>query len=124
MKEDLRIQIYFATEEAPHAPEGPGWYVVATRPTSGIPEVAVQEILPRIRLNLKDVPKLAKVIDKFTEGKPLNWATDNHGDISLEQAVNEATDAGKEIIKQRLVEAEAAVQKLAELRARVEEFDD
>lgn len=84
----------------------------------------IEEILPRIRLDNKDIPKLAKVIDKFVEDHPLNWHPNAiRADISLEKAVNDAHAAGFAIIQSHLAEAEDAVRKLDELRARVREFD-
>jgi hypothetical protein len=69
------------------------------------------------------MPKLAKVLDKFAEGKPLNWSpTLNHEDISLEQAVLEAIETGREIFQQQLQQAEEAVARLDHLRRRAAEF--
>jgi hypothetical protein len=126
MKQNLHIAIYFRSDEGELSPEGPGWYILATRPRA--PEVdhdtPVEDILPRIRLDNKDVPKIAKVLDNFAKGKELNWRPHyGRADISLEQAVVEATQAGREAIQRQLAEAEEAVRRLESLRARVEEFD-
>lgn len=116
----VRLNLYFEPlDGTPHAPDGPGWYLYANRQEKG----RNIEIIPRVRLSNAEAPKLAKVIDKFAEGKPLNWLPgSDHGDISLEQAFLEAIEAGGESVRKQLEEAENAVERLENLRRRAAEF--
>lgn len=124
----VRVNLYFEPLDGQeHAPDGPGWYLLATRSgaredESGLKTLVVTEIIPRVRLTNAEAPKLAKVLDKFAEGKPLNWSNLPHEDISLEQAFLEAIEAGGEVVRQQLAEAENAVERLENLRRRAAEF--
>jgi hypothetical protein len=124
MKQDLRINIYFSAEQGLHAPEGPGWYLLVQRPitvTSGIP---VEEVIPHIRLKPGEVAKIAKVLDRLSEGKPLNWTKDTQrANISVEQAVREANEEAREAVTRTLQEAQILITQMELLKARVEEFE-
>jgi hypothetical protein len=117
---DVRMQLYFEPFDGQdHAPDGPGWYVAATRMSGA----DLSEIIPRVRLSNDEALKLASIADELTTGKPLNWNPNlTAEDISLEQAVAEATKAGTEIVRTELAYAEQAVERLANLRRRALEF--
>jgi hypothetical protein len=124
---DLRIMMYFAID-GPSAPEGPGWYLAATRPVPNPNEVPVtaprtEEIIPRIRLTAIDATKIGKVLDNFTKNKPLNYSPHMmRSNLSLEAAVAEANTAGGEAVRAKLAEAEDLARKLELLRERAGEF--
>jgi hypothetical protein len=121
---DLRIILYFAVE-GDAAPEGPGWYLAATRPGStsmGAP-LATEEIIPRVRLNATEASKIGKVLDNFTRNKPLNYSPLMiRSDLSLEAAVAEANTAGAAAVQEKLAQAEDLARQLELLRARAGEF--
>lgn len=120
---NLRFQIYCSDDYGTHAPEGPGWYITSTQSS----EHGVEEIIPRVRLTNKQVVTLAKVFDKQVEGKPLNWAGEPgfiRVDMSAEQAVIEENGRIKAAVDRKLAEAEQALQRFEQLRARASELDD
>lgn len=117
----VRVAFYFEPNNGQkHAPAGPGWYLLATRGGDG--KAYPKEIIPRVRLSNDEGIKLSKVIDKFAEGKPQNPGDGEVEDISLEQAAAEAIDAGLELLRIQLESAEAAVERLANLRRIAEEW--
>lgn len=119
---DLRINLHFAKGDEPYAVEGTGWYLMATYPVNG----EVVEVIPRVRLPAGDVEKIAKVLDKFASGKPMNWSgleNFRRGDSSLEAVVHSANDQARELVKEQLANAEALAKRLEALRARASEFD-
>jgi hypothetical protein len=124
MKQDLRINLYFSAQSGPHAPEGPGWYLFVNRPVDtnfGLPS---EEIIPHIRLKPGEVVKIAKVLDRLTAGKPLNWTEDaQRANISVEQAVIEANEEAREAVARTLEEARILITQMELLKARVEEFE-
>lgn len=104
---ELRITMYLATDDGPHAPEGPGWYILATD--------GLTEIVPHVRLPASTMLKFGQVIDNFVKGKPKNPGIDrSQVDITVHQAVREANE-----------EAQRAIQsQLDLLKARAAEFDN
>jgi len=124
MKQDLRINIYFSAQLGPHAPEGPGWYLFVNRPTLAGLESANEEIIPHVRLKPGEVIKIAKVLDRLSEGKPLNWTKGaQRANISVEQAVVEANEEARDSVVRTLEEAKILVTQMELLKARVEEFE-
>jgi flavin-binding protein dodecin len=124
MKQDLRINIYFSAVQGPHTPEGPGWYLLVNRPTVAGLAQSNEEIIPHVRLKPGEVAKIAKVLDKLSEGKPLNWTTGaGRANISVEQAVNEANEEAREAVARTLEEAKILITQMELLKARVEEFE-
>jgi hypothetical protein len=126
MNLDLRIGIYWAVE-GPQAPEGPGWYLFATKATPGTASdpPGVEEIIPRIRLSMEEMTKVAKVLDNFAKDKPLNY-TEHRGFVrsqdSLESAVVKANEEARGEVARRLEAAEALAREIQQLRARAAEF--
>lgn len=121
---DLRVGIYFEPRaDQPHAPAGPGWYIAATRSKDFADGPQHCEVVPRVRLSNEEAAQIAKVLDRFVDGKPLNWAGQlRRDDVSLEQAVAEAIQVGKEILAAEVAKAEAAAAQLERLRKIQEEF--
>lgn len=117
---DLRINIYLATVDGPSAPEGPGWYIAATRaPSNEIPH----EIIPRVRIPGNDMEKLGQVLDNFVKGKPQNWSEGLiRDDISLREAIRQANISAREILENRIEFLKSAQQQLEMLAQRAEEF--
>jgi len=118
----LRVGLYFEPRGSANAPEGPGWYLYATRQNE---EGHLAEIVPRVRLSSDEAIKFCKVVDNFSSGKPMNWSDAPNAvreDISVEQAAIDANEAGREVIRRELAYAEEAVQKLDALRRRAKEF--
>lgn len=110
-----------AVDGMEHAPDGPGWYILATADNEQ--DIIAAQIVPRVRLSNEDAVKIAKVLDKFVQGKPLNWVEDAPKlDVSLEQAVAETTQRGTELVRTQLEEAREAVERLANLERRAKEF--
>jgi hypothetical protein len=129
MSLDLRVGIYWAVE-GPQAPEGPGWYLFATKSVvqlanPGQDMVAVEEIIPRVRISMDEMGKIARVLDNFTKEKPLNYS-DGPGFVrsedSLESAVAKANDVARAEVQRRLEAAEALMREIQQLRARAAEF--
>lgn len=118
---ELRTIMYFAIE-GDAAPEGPGWYLAATRPL-GPDTSAREEIIPRVRISAKDAIKIGKVLDNFTRNKPLNYSPlMTRSDLSLEAAIAEANTSGGQAVQAKLAEAEELARQLELLRARAGEF--
>ncbi len=119
--DNLRLTLYFeAVDGKDHAPDGPGWYLLATGENVGQPP---SQVIPYVRLTNDEAIKLAKVIDKFVQGKPLNWRENKpRENISLEQAVAETNEIGKELVQRQLDNARVAVERLANLERRAKEF--
>lgn len=122
---NLRINIYFAVD-GDAAPEGPGWYLTATRPRAAsteIGQVITEEIIPRVRLSATEATKIGKVLDNFTKNKPLNYSPKMiRSDLSLEAAVAEANTSGGAAVRAKLAEAEQLARALDLLRERAGEF--
>jgi hypothetical protein len=125
LETDLRISIYFAKGDEQHAPEGMGWYIAATY-LDELTDGLTVEVIPRVRLPAGDMEKVAKVLDKFASGKPMNWLDHQNykrGDSSLEAVVHSANDQAKDLLAAKLAEAEEAVRRIEALRARAGEFE-
>jgi hypothetical protein len=119
---DLRIALYFCKGDEPHAVEGTGWYIAATYPVDG----EVVEVVPRVRIPAADMEKVAKVLDKFVNGRPMNWSPQEgyrRGDSSIETVVHSANDQARDLVQEQLANAENLVKRLEALRARASEFD-
>lgn len=114
---DLRLALFFADGHRVPAPEGPGWYLYSTDGERG-------EVIPRVRLTGEEALKFAKVVDNFTNGKPLNWTpnTTKASHESFAAAVAANNEAAKELVRSELKEAERAVKNLELLKKRAEEF--
>lgn len=123
MHQDLRITLYFSSLTGQIAPEGPGWYLLVQRPgDAGEP---IEEIIPHVRLRPDEVVKIAKVLDKLSDGKPLNWTEGlRRANISVEQAVVEANREAREAVNRTLEEAKILITQMELLKARVEEFEE
>lgn len=105
----VRTQLYFeAVDGMEHAPDGPGWYILVTRPTGpGPASPIVQKRLPN-----DEAIKLFKVLDKFAE------TSDN----LLENLATNAIEEGKKTIQSQIEDAEHAIERLERLRRRAAEF--
>jgi hypothetical protein len=118
---ELRINLYFARGYETYAVEGTGWYLAATYPDA---DGATIEVIPRVRLPAGDVEKIAKVLDRFASGKPMNWMPNyKRSDSTLESVVHSANDQARDIVKEQLANAEELAKRLEALRARASEFD-
>lgn len=117
----IRIQIYFASGEGPHAPEGLGWYLLATDDSLD----QTVEIIPRVRLSPREVENLSRTVSKLAEGKPLNWAGGNWGraEQSLPHNVTIQNQRAQEIAEREIADAERAIANLNILKARRAEFE-
>lgn len=125
---DLRFNIYLATDDGPHAPEGPGWYVLATY-TDNNPEghPTLYEVIPHVRLPAGEMEKLAQVIDNFVKSKPQNWSQNIHtsgADTTARNAVRIANEEAQAAIKAQIAYLQTAQQQLEILSNRVTEFDN
>lgn len=120
MLNDVRLVLYFGTGEGKlAAPEGPGWYLFGTRPRNG----GVDEIIPHVRLTSEEAVQFAKVVDRFTNGKPLNFSPgEQNPGVSLEGAVVEANAEARAFVQREVEEAERQIRNLEILRARAKEF--
>jgi hypothetical protein len=120
---DLRFLLYFA-DTGTHAPEGPGWYLLASRKIGN--ENETQEIIPHVRLTAEEVTRLGLIFDNIITDKPLNW-TEGDGYHKYEGTVSEAVDAANKDaaahVKQRLQDAENQILALEQLRERMKEFN-
>lgn len=116
--------MYFA-EDGPHAPEGPGWYLVITRQALAQDDVPAQEIAPHIRLSGDEMEKIGQVLDNFANGKPRNWRGTpfERVDMSIREAVRQGNQYIADRIRQRIIAVEQAVRNLDLLRKRHEEFE-
>jgi hypothetical protein len=125
MAHDLRFIIYSAKDDGPHAPEGPGWYLVATRKGDGV-DVYTDEVVPHVRLTADEMEKLGQVFDNFVKGKPQNWnpnPTFRRTDTTVRNAVREANQEVQEAIEAQIEYLKSAALTLEMLRARAAEFD-
>lgn len=123
---DLRFNIYLAAEDGPHAPEGPGWYVLATYTDGATPPV-LYEVIPHVRIPAGEMEKLAQVIDNFVKDKPQNWSQNIHtagADTTARNAVRIANERAQAAIKERIAYLQTAQQQLEMLANRVTEFDN
>lgn len=122
MQNDVRLVLYFGTGEgALAAPEGPGWYLYATRPTTQMGQT--EEIIPHVRLPSSEAIQLAKVVDRFTQGKPLNYTSGAvQSNDSLEVAIATANEEAKALVQRELEEAQRQIHNLEVLKARAKEF--
>lgn len=118
---DLRLALFFSDGQNLPAPEGPGWYLFSTH--AG-PNDSTAEVVPRVRLTSEEALKFAKVVDNFTNGKPLNWsaigARSEHDTFAA--AVEAANEEARELVRRELAEAERAVANLNLLKSRAHEF--
>lgn len=122
---DFRISFYFEPRaDQPHAPDGPGFYLAAMRRSISDHESMNYEIVPRVRIPNDEMINISKVLDRFVDGKPLNWSPQfKRDDVSLEAAVLDAIQGGKAILAEEVAKAEAAASQLERLRKIQEEFD-
>jgi hypothetical protein len=105
----VRTQLYFeAVDGMEHAPDGPGWYLLVTRPTGPGPASPIVHK----RLSNEEAVKLFKVLDKFAE------TSDN----LLERLSENAIEQAKKTIQSQIDDAEHAIERLERLRLRAAEF--
>lgn len=119
---DIRAVLYFG-EGGPQAPEGPGWYLAATYNAA---QGKHKEVIPHVRLLPKEAILFAKMVDKLSRGKPLNWYEGDEFEVddrSLEAVVTVANDQAAAKVTARLAEAESLVRNLEALKARAKEFE-
>lgn len=119
---NLRLQLYFeARDNQPHAPDGPGWYLVASSTDEG--ELPL-EVIPRVRITNEEALHLAKQVDNTILSKPLNRSPGfEPWDLSLHAAMEHTIKEAAEVIQKQLKDAEQAVANLERLRQRAKEFD-
>lgn len=115
---DFRISLYFGgAMNGLYAPDGPGWYIDA-RYNQG------EEVTPYVRLTPTEAEKVGLLIDNLVQGKkinPIQGAKQAEG--GAKAAILATTKWGKGWVEKALREAEAAAQKVAELRTRLGEFE-
>lgn len=119
----FHLNLYLETDEGTSwAPEGPGWYLDARRDVLSDPPG--REVSGRVRLPTAEVEQLGQVLDKFTAGKPINWALpeDRRDNVSISQGITAANQAAAQDIAALLAEIERQAQNIAALRTRLGEF--
>lgn len=112
---DLRINVYLATDDGPHAPEGPGWYILVND--------VQRQIVPYARLSASEMEKFGQVIDNFVKDKPKNWATNGiRSDTTVRNAVREANEAAQKMLQEQIEYLKREASRLDILQARADEF--
>jgi hypothetical protein len=89
------------------SPEGPGWYVYATR-AEGVPDVPVG-LIPAKRISLQQVQALATVLDACMKDKDIP--------VLPSQIVESGNVLIGEAIDEQIVKAEEAAERVAKLKA-------
>lgn len=131
---DIRINAFFWNE----GPEGPGWYLMATRSSMVVrrngegPTIQnVEEIIPRVRLSATEMEKFGQVCDNFAQNKPLNPTTPLASstanwietDTTLRVAIREGNEEAKAEIEEQIARVQREIGNLDILRQRAAEFD-
>lgn len=122
METELRVALYFAQNDAPHAVAGMGWYLAATYPDD---EGNIVEVIPRVRISPQEAEKIGKVLDNFTNGKEMNWAEGanyRRTDRPLHSIISSANARAADLAAIALEQAEQLAARIEYLRARAEEW--
>lgn len=115
---DLRVALYFGgSGSGLYSPDGPGWYI-DVRYAQG------EEVIPYVRVTPIEAEKIGLLLDNVVQGKKINpIMPDSQSEGGAKAAIVATTKWGKTQVEQALQEAEAAAQKVAELRSRLGEFE-